>query len=201
MTIYWISKKSLTYYHKRKHNKYKICKQEVELVKFHEFEYHNNASFLLLWLNDLTAFHWNFWLKLLFLLTHIYTNIYSRNSWKINSDTPRHTSIPVKGCHYELWMTLGFLASGEKEFDLGPLTRLDHLELLCNQLLLKYKRYRESFWHRHQQGAERVPPLLVFSKKLYTYWKVKVKLLSRVQLFATPWTVAYQASPSIRFSY
>ena len=31
-------------------------------------------------------------------------------------------------------------------------------------------------------------------------WKVKVKLLSRVQLFETPWTAAYQASPSMGFS-
>ena len=31
-------------------------------------------------------------------------------------------------------------------------------------------------------------------------WKVKVKLLSRVQLLATPWTAAYQAPPSIGFS-
>ena len=30
--------------------------------------------------------------------------------------------------------------------------------------------------------------------------KVKVKLLSRVQLFATPSTVAYQAPPSTRFT-
>ena len=30
--------------------------------------------------------------------------------------------------------------------------------------------------------------------------KVKVKSLSRVQLFVTPWTVAYQASQSIGFS-
>ena len=30
--------------------------------------------------------------------------------------------------------------------------------------------------------------------------KVKVKSLSRVQLFATPWTVAYQASPPMGFS-
>ena len=30
--------------------------------------------------------------------------------------------------------------------------------------------------------------------------KMKVKLLSRVQLLATPWTVAYQASPSVGFS-
>ena len=30
--------------------------------------------------------------------------------------------------------------------------------------------------------------------------KVKVKSLSRVRLFATPWTVAHQASPSMGFS-
>ena len=36
------------------------------------------------------------------------------------------------------------------------------------------------------------------------YWflnhKVKVKLLSHVQLFATPWTIAHQAPPSMKFS-
>ena len=31
-------------------------------------------------------------------------------------------------------------------------------------------------------------------------WDVKVKLLSRVQLCATPWTAAYQAPPSMGFS-
>ena len=31
-------------------------------------------------------------------------------------------------------------------------------------------------------------------------WKVKVKLLSRAWLLATPWTVAYQAPPSMGFS-
>ena len=31
-------------------------------------------------------------------------------------------------------------------------------------------------------------------------WKVKVKFLSRVWLFATPWTAAYQAPPSMGFS-
>ena len=31
-------------------------------------------------------------------------------------------------------------------------------------------------------------------------WKVKVKPLSRVQLFVTPWTAAYQAPPSMGFS-
>ena len=31
-------------------------------------------------------------------------------------------------------------------------------------------------------------------------WKVKVKSLSRVRLFTTPWTAAYQAPPSMGFS-
>ena len=31
-------------------------------------------------------------------------------------------------------------------------------------------------------------------------WKVKLKLLSRVRLLATPWTAAYQAPPSMGFS-
>ena len=31
-------------------------------------------------------------------------------------------------------------------------------------------------------------------------WKVKAKSLSRVQLLGTPWTAAYQAPPSMRFS-
>ena len=38
----------------------------------------------------------------------------------------------------------GFLASGGKEFNPGPVTRLDLSELLCNIALLKYKRDRES---------------------------------------------------------
>ena len=31
-------------------------------------------------------------------------------------------------------------------------------------------------------------------------WKVKVKLLSRVRLFVTPWTAGYQTPPSVGFS-
>ena len=41
--------------------------------------------------------------------------------------------------------TQGFLALGGEEFNLGPETRLDCSELLCNKVLLKYKRDRESF--------------------------------------------------------
>ena len=41
--------------------------------------------------------------------------------------------------------TPGFLASGGDEFNPGPETRLDHSELLCNKVVLKYKGDRESF--------------------------------------------------------
>ena len=63
------------------------------------------------------------------------------------------TALTVKGC---CWiMTPEFLAP-RGEFNLGPEMRLDHSELLCNKVLLKYKGDKESFWHRHQKGAERV---------------------------------------------
>ena len=41
--------------------------------------------------------------------------------------------------------TPGFLAPGGEGFNPGPETRLDHSELLCNEVLLKYKGDRESF--------------------------------------------------------
>ena len=41
--------------------------------------------------------------------------------------------------------TLGFLALGREEFNPGPETRLDHSDLLCNQVILKYKGDREGF--------------------------------------------------------
>ena len=40
--------------------------------------------------------------------------------------------------------------------------------------------------------------LILFCMLLYI--KVKMKLLSRVRLFATPWTLVYQAPPSMGFS-
>ena len=56
------------------------------------------------------------------------------------------------------WLDAGFLTSGGDEFNPGPEMRLDHSELLCNKVLLKYKGDRESFWHRHQKGAKEYPP-------------------------------------------
>ena len=79
-----------------------------------------------------------------------------------------HTSLnlnPASPCWRvvaEPWRMLGFMASREEEVNLGlvtrPVTRLDCSELLCDKVLLKYKRDRQSFWHRHQKGAERMPP-------------------------------------------
>ena len=39
----------------------------------------------------------------------------------------------------------GFVACREEEFNPGPEMRLDNLKLLCNKVLLKYKRDSESF--------------------------------------------------------
>ena len=45
-------------------------------------------------------------------------------------------------------------------------------------------------------------PLVMYGYESWTVKKAKVKVnsLSHVQLFATPWTVAYQAPPSMGFS-
>ena len=43
-------------------------------------------------------------------------------------------------------------------------------------------------------------PCSQISKLIFISEKVKVKLLSRVRLFVTPWTAAYQAPPSMGFS-
>ena len=48
---------------------------------------------------------------------------------------------------------------------------------------------------------EPIIPSEVSQKEKHQYsMKVKVKLLSRVRLFVTPWTVAHQASLSMGFS-
>ena len=42
--------------------------------------------------------------------------------------------------------------------------------------------------------------LCIYYKYLFRYYHVKVKSLSTVQLFVTPWTVAHQAPLSMGFS-
>ena len=40
---------------------------------------------------------------------------------------------------------LGFLAARGEKFNPGPVMRLDHSELLCDKIVLKYERDRERF--------------------------------------------------------
>ena len=42
-------------------------------------------------------------------------------------------------------------------------------ELLCSRVLLKWKRDRESFWHRLQKGEGECPFPLVLARELYTF--------------------------------
>ena len=63
--------------------------------------------------------------------------------------------------------TPGLLASRE-EFNPGPEMRLDRLELLCNKVVLKYKRDRESFWQT-SEGGRKSTPSLVLAMELYTF--------------------------------
>ena len=48
-------------------------------------------------------------------------------------------------------------------------------------------------WQEYWSGSP-------FPSPVHEKRKVKVKLLSRVRLLATPWTAAYQAPPSMGFS-
>ena len=59
---------------------------------------------------------------------------------------------------------LGFLASGEEELNAGPETRLDRSELLCNRVLLKYKRDKSSDINIRREQKE-----LVLAMELYTF--------------------------------
>ena len=78
--------------------------------------------------------------------------------WTVTCQAPLSMDSPGKnagvGCHIFLQgierlllnhaNTQGFSAPGGEEFNPGPETRLDRSELLCNEVLLKY-RDRESF--------------------------------------------------------
>ena len=77
--------------------------------------------------------------------------------WRISTN-PSQTllKIKMKSC---CWTTKDtrILGLQRRRIQSGPRDRLDCSELLCDKVLLKCKRDRESFWHRHQNGAERVP--------------------------------------------
>jgi len=53
--------------------------------------------------------------------------------------------------------TPGFLAPGGEEFNLGPETRLDHSELLCSKVLLKYKEIEKASDIGIRRGQKEYP--------------------------------------------
>ena len=64
------------------------------------------------------------------------------------SHTVIFDSLPPHGLErllMNLKKLLGFLVPGGEKSNLGPETRVDPSELLCNKVLLKYKGDRESF--------------------------------------------------------
>ena len=64
---------------------------------------------------------------------------------KIKSDTVSPSiSHEVERLLLNHAQTPGFLAPGGEEFNPGPETRLDRSELLCNKVVLKYKREKAS---------------------------------------------------------
>ena len=59
---------------------------------------------------------------------------------------------------------------------------------------------RRTFLDKVMSLLFNMPSMLVITFLPRSKVKVKVKSLSRVRLFATPWTVTYQAPPSMGFS-
>ena len=64
--------------------------------------------------------------------------------YAMRSNRPIMQVLLLKGC-YGAMKNAGILGLRRKEIQSRARTRLDHLELLCNKVLLKYKRDRESF--------------------------------------------------------
>ena len=63
------------------------------------------------------------------------------------------------------------------------------------------KKYVQQNAHDSQQRPNQTCSVMfMFYVASDRYKKVKVESLSRVRLFVTPWTVAYQAPPSMGFS-
>ena len=109
--------------------------------------------FLTLWEYWLHRKNWH--LFLFFHLWKIYSEIYYAIR-KIIFDIKGKIML-LKGCSYKPCATPGSVSSRREDFHLGTETSLDYSEFLCSQVLLKYNRGTESFWHRHQKGTERMP--------------------------------------------
>ena len=79
----------------------------------------------------------------------------------------------------------------------GDLKNLYRYSNTLQRELIKMYRMSNFSNHLHCNANQ---PQIPLSKPCLNLGKMKVKSLSCVRLFATPWTVAYQASPSMGFS-
>ena len=71
----------------------------------------------------------------------------------LESNSHIHTWLLEKDSDYSVRFVIS------EDLASGPETRLDHSGLLCGRSFITVKRDRESFWHRHQKGGQRVSPL------------------------------------------
>lgn len=87
----------------------------------------------------------------------------------------------------------GFVVS-EEDLTVGPKTGLSHSELGAAKFYLKWQD-RDSFWHRHQKGVERVPTLISLSRTfILLNWLLrtdKKNTSSFVKILPDPFPRAY----------
>ena len=77
---------------------------------------------------------------------------------------------------------------------------LDRAPSFPSFILLQCKLYAVFYQRCSGSASKDSAPAIVLHHFFLLQWKVKVKSPRRVRLFATPWTVAHQAPPSIGFS-
>ena len=81
------------------------------------------------------------------------------------------------------------MASRGEEFNLGPETRLDRSELLCNRVLAKYKRDREASDIDIRRGQKEDPLARVSNGVIYfliTYYSESKECLEVVKTLLDP---------------
>ena len=84
-----------------------------------------------------------------------------------------------------LWFSVNIVSIGEKDIIYWEVSKYDFVKFLLEKQLLKAISFLNSSY------SSLFPFILSWSE---------VKSLSRVRIFSTPWTIAYQAPPSMRFS-
>ena len=81
----------------------------------------------------------------------------------------------------------------EKEFRKMIVKMIKNLENRVEKMQESIKKELEELKNKHTEKNNTIT-------EIKNTLKVKVKSLSRVRFFATPWTIAYQAPPSMGFS-